>query len=112
MGLGNEVHLDKGCYTGQEALLRMITYGGVRRRMARVSGSGPLGALPLDLSRDGRRVGRLTSAVGEGDDEQRWTGLAVVRCDPDPPEIPIELPDQAAITGLELLPAPAPLGRG
>ncbi|HEY6866385.1 MAG TPA: hypothetical protein VI792_03955, partial [Candidatus Eisenbacteria bacterium] len=26
VGLGPEVHLHKGCYTGQEALMRMITY--------------------------------------------------------------------------------------
>ena len=36
VGLGHEVHLDKGCFTGQEALLRMMTYRSVRRRLARL----------------------------------------------------------------------------
>src|SRR5689334_24827944 len=26
VGLAHEVHLDKGCFTGQEALMRLITY--------------------------------------------------------------------------------------
>src|SRR5690242_11674062 len=32
VGLAHEVHLDKGCFTGQEALMRLITYRSIRRR--------------------------------------------------------------------------------
>src|SRR5437867_3998747 len=61
VGLATEVHLDKGCYTGQEALLRMITYGGVRRRLARVSGAGsPPG--PASGRPEGRVAGARTVA--------------------------------------------------
>lgn len=75
VGLAHEVHLDKGCFTGQEALMRMVTYGGVRRRLARVSG---LGALPgaTEINQAGKRVGVLTSAV---EDDRGWVGLAVIQ---------------------------------
>ncbi len=75
VGLHDEVHLSKGCFTGQEVLLRLVTYGGQRRRLARVAGNEPVPAVPADLLRDGTRVGRLTSSIARG---QTWIGLAVV----------------------------------
>ncbi|HYM79944.1 MAG TPA: hypothetical protein VEY91_00880 [Candidatus Limnocylindria bacterium] len=76
VGLAHEVHLDKGCYTGQEVLLRLLTYGGVRRHLTRVEGSGTTPATPSDLTLDGAAVGRLTTAVSG---ERGWFGLAVVK---------------------------------
>ncbi len=110
VGLGDEVHLSKGCYTGQEALLRMVTYGGVRRRLVRVRGRGPLPSAGAELTRDGRRAGKLTSAVPEEGAKDSWIGLAVVRFDPDPPKAPLDLPDGARIEAIDLLPSPAPAG--
>uniref|UniRef100_A0A832I2K9 Aminomethyltransferase folate-binding domain-containing protein n=1 Tax=Eiseniibacteriota bacterium TaxID=2212470 RepID=A0A832I2K9_UNCEI len=40
VGLAHEVHLSKGCYTGQEALLRLMTYASVRRRLVRLGARG------------------------------------------------------------------------
>lgn len=82
VGLAHEVHLDKGCFTGQEALMRLITYKSVRRRLARLGGPGAPPAVPADLAVDAQPAGVLTSAVVDG---EGWIGLAVVRnelCDP------------------------------
>jgi folate-binding protein YgfZ len=82
VGLSHEVHLDKGCFTGQEALMRLVTYKSVKRRLVRVSGPGAAPFVPADLAADGAPAGVLTSAAADG---TRWLGLAVVRnelCDP------------------------------
>jgi hypothetical protein len=76
VNLGAGVHLDKGCFTGQETLMRLVTYGDLRRRLVRVRGSlGVPGTKPL---RDpgGQEVGVLASALPFG---PGWSGLAVVK---------------------------------
>src|SRR5262245_3678009 len=77
VGLAADVHLDKGCYTGQEALQRLITYGSVRRELTRVSGAGAAPSVPADVLRGGETVGVLTSAAP--DEAGGWVGLAVIR---------------------------------
>ncbi len=109
VGLAHEVHLDKGCFTGQEVLMRLITYKSVRRRLARVGGPGPAPAVPADLSADGGPAGMLTSAVGE---DAGWIGLAVVRSDALEPPRTLRLPDGTEIGSLEALAASRPQGRG
>jgi folate-binding protein YgfZ len=79
VGLGGEVHLNKGCFTGQEALMRLVTYRSVRRRLVRIEGTGVTPLVPADLIADGRAAGRLTSAVAAPDGAATWIGLAVVR---------------------------------
>jgi hypothetical protein len=74
--LAHEVHLSKGCYTGQETLLRLLTYRGTRRHLARVRGTGAAPETPCDALIDGERAGRLTSAVAA---DHGWIGLAVLR---------------------------------
>src|SRR4029077_14656564 len=78
VGLAADVHLDKGCYTGQEALQRLITYDSVRRELVRVSGDGAAPAVPSDVVHDGETVGVLTSAVAS-EEANRWIGLAVIK---------------------------------
>ena len=84
VGLGPEVHLHKGCYTGQEALLRMMTYRSVRRRLVRVQGAGAPPAPPLEIRAGGKSVGWVTSTASEiagaggSPATPRWTGLAVI----------------------------------
>jgi folate-binding protein YgfZ len=87
VGLAQEVHLHKGCYTGQEALLRMMTYKSVRRRLVRVTGAGAPPATPREIRQVGEVVGWITSVAPEPGprDEPGWTGLAVVKheaCEP------------------------------
>jgi tRNA-modifying protein YgfZ len=65
--LGSHVHLDKGCYPGQETVARVHNLGQVQRRLAglRLEPSGD--GLPeprTDLvTDDGRRAGQLRSVV-------------------------------------------------
>ena len=103
VGLAHEVHLDKGCYTGQEALQRLITYESVRRRpvVMRVPTNA---TAPQDVLAAGERAGVLTS-VANG------VGFAVVRRDAIESGGSLALPDG---TSLEVLQAPEParpLGR-
>lgn len=63
-GLGRAIHLDKGCYIGQEVIARLDTYDKVKQHLVglrlSVAELPPTGQ-PL---RDGtREVGRITSAV-------------------------------------------------
>ncbi len=71
---------DKGCYTGQEVIARLLTYRKVQRRLMSVALSGPVKARPAEAGADllagGVRAGTLTSVAdvpGRG-----WVGLALV----------------------------------
>jgi len=109
VGLAHEVHLDKGCFTGQETLMRLITYRSVKRRLARVGGPGTAPGVPTDLTADGKPAGVLTSAAGDGD---RWLGLAVLRHEVCDPPVALALPDGATLAPPEPLAPSRPLGRG
>jgi folate-binding protein YgfZ len=97
--LGSHVHLDKGCYPGQETVARVHNLGQVQRRLAGLrfhphgeggqgrsldtepAGNGDAGGLPAPrtdlVTDDGRRAGQLRSVV----DHPRLgpIGLAYVR---------------------------------
>jgi len=85
--LGSHVHLDKGCYPGQETVARVHNLGQVQRRLAGLRFQPPAGgagdqapppAPRTDLvTDDGRRAGQLRSVV----DHPRLgqIGLAYVR---------------------------------
>jgi folate-binding protein YgfZ len=83
--LGSHVHLDKGCYPGQETVARVHNLGQVQRRLAGLrfqpaggQDGGHLPAFRTDLvSDDGRRAGQLRSAVDHP--ELGPIGLAYVR---------------------------------
>ena len=91
VGLATEVHLHKGCYTGQEALLRMMTYGGVRRRLARVAGEGKAPEPASEVRHAGGNAGWITSVAPEG---SGWTGLAVIKNEHCEPEVSLEVEDR------------------
>jgi tRNA-modifying protein YgfZ len=58
--LGPAVHLDKGCYRGQETIARVHNLGRPPRRLVRLHLDGSVDALPApksDLQLDGRMVG-------------------------------------------------------
>src|SRR5918992_954018 len=83
--LGSHVHLDKGCYPGQETVARVHNLGQVQRRLAGLrfepSGNGGNGGLPAPrtdlVTDDGRRAGQLRSVVDHPD--LGPIGLAYVR---------------------------------
>ena len=58
VGLAHEVHLSKGCFTGQEALLRLITYRerAATARAGRRRGAPPADARDADPRRRARRA--------------------------------------------------------
>jgi folate-binding protein YgfZ len=88
--LGSHVHLDKGCYPGQETVARVHNLGQVQRRLAGLRfqpaagrGEDDLPAFRTDLvTDDGRRAGQLRSAVHHP--ELGPIGLAYVRRAVDP----------------------------
>jgi len=88
VGLAHEVHLAKGCYPGQEALMRLVTYRSVRRRLVVLGGEGRAPVPPADVRTAGAVGGRLTSVAGEAGG---WVGLAVLRHAAMAPGAPIEI---------------------
>src|SRR6266487_2472870 len=77
--LGSHVHLDKGCYPGQETVARVHNLGQVQRRLAGLRfGGGELPAPRTELrTEDGRRAGQLRSVARHPD--LGPIGLAYVR---------------------------------
>jgi len=70
----------KGCYLGQEIIARLKSKGTIRRRLFRVRGPSPVPFLPAALSREGKQVGELRSAVTT-EDGTGFTGLAMLKVD-------------------------------
>jgi hypothetical protein len=78
IGCADEVHLSKGCYTGQEALQRLVTYASVRRLPVLVRGRRRPPPVPRDLVSAAGPAGRLTSAT-PAETPEEWIGIAIVR---------------------------------
>lgn len=108
VGLTHEVHLDKGCFTGQEALMRLVTYKSVKRRLVRVGGDGAAPMTPSELRGGEGAAGVLTSAVSEG---AGWIGLAVVRNEIAGGGGVLKTADDASVEIREALPLTRALGR-
>jgi folate-binding protein YgfZ len=71
------ISFTKGCYPGQEPVARQRYRGKVNRELRVLAlPPGDLPAYDADLTLDGKVVGRVTSAVGDGD---RIVALAYVR---------------------------------
>ncbi|MEM7164451.1 MAG: glycine cleavage T C-terminal barrel domain-containing protein [Planctomycetota bacterium] len=83
-GWGDAVSYDKGCYTGQEVVARIRTYGHVNRQLCRLRfAAAPSAALSAALvgaevrDGDGKVVGQVTSATAAS--ELPAVALAYVR---------------------------------
>jgi folate-binding protein YgfZ len=84
LGLDDALDLRKGCFTGQEAIAKMITHHAVRRRLVGVRLAGA--ELPVSGTRlwlDADEVGRVTTAVRLAGREG-MVGLALVRSEGAP----------------------------
>ncbi len=108
-GLWDDVHLSKGCYTGQEVLQRLITYDSVRRRLARVAGSGAAPIAPVSACVGEERVGTVTSALATA--SGGWIGLAVLAAAALEPGAPVRVEDGEPLVSVEPFPLGAPRGR-
>jgi hypothetical protein len=102
------VHLAKGCYPGQEALMRLVTYRSVRRRLVRLEGSGPLPVAPGEVRAQGAAAGRLTSVAEDG--AGGWIALAVLRHEACVPGARIEIEGSRAVLAPEPFELTQPLG--
>jgi tRNA-modifying protein YgfZ len=107
IGRAADVHLDKGCFTGQEALLRMMTYHGVRRRLVLLEADDPAPAERATIRAANADVGTVTSvAAAKG----RWVALAVVRRDAIDAGAPLEVAGLAVAPEVTPFPDTRPLG--
>ena len=78
--LGTAVHLDKGCYRGQETVARVWNLGRPPRRLVRLHLDGSDSVLPAvgaDVLLEGRVVGRMGSSARHY--EQGPIGLALIK---------------------------------
>ena len=63
-GLGRAIHLDKGCYIGQEVIARLDTYDKVKQHLVGLRLSADeLPAMGQPLRDGAREVGRITSTI-------------------------------------------------
>lgn len=104
LGLAHEVHLAKGCFTGQEALQRLITYESVRRRPAHVRLSGAPDKLPCEVIANGAPAGILTS-VSDHD------GIAILSRDALANSLALTLANGVTLQVLEAPELARPQGR-
>ena len=76
--VGEAVCTTKGCFLGQESILRMHNLGQARRGLYRVSGEGSVPELPAALMLEGeeRPAGELRSAYAT---DSGWTGVAILK---------------------------------
>jgi hypothetical protein len=76
VALEEYIHFAKGCYIGQEVVLRLKTYDKVQRRLVRLAFSGPGAQVGAKLRKGEAEAGRLTSvAVHPLTGEQLGLGL-------------------------------------
>ena len=87
LGLSPWVHLNKGCYLGQETMAKLASRGEVKQQLRswRTPSSELVGIVPQRgtvLRREGERAGVITSALeipsAQGAPRE-WIGLALVR---------------------------------
>ncbi len=84
--LGVAVHLDKGCYRGQETVARVHTLGRPPRRLVRLHLDGSADALPpagAPLELDGRAVGAVGGSARHYELGPIALGLIKRNVDPD-----------------------------
>ena len=90
--LGTAVHLDKGCYRGQETVARVHNLGRPPRRLVFLHLDGSVDVLPghgATVTQDGREVGFVTSSTRHHD--LGPVALALVRRN-----VPVDAPLEAA----------------
>ena len=93
----------KGCYLGQEVMARLKLKGRIRRRIRRVSGPGPVPALPAALWQGETKVGELRTAAAD-EAEAGWVGLARLTIASLRVELPLAVTAGAAPGALRLEP--------
>ena len=119
--LARAVHLDKGCYRGQETVARVHNLGRPPRRLALLHLDGSDSTLPAvgdAVAYEGREVGRVGTAVRHHelgpialalvkrqvpDEAELLAGAVPARIDPAPVEEPVSAAREAAAARASLL---------
>lgn len=93
-GLRPSISFTKGCYIGQEVVLRLDTYRKVQRHLVRLAIEGEgLPSIGDKLLVDGKTVGTLTS-VGKIPLQRNIIGLGLIRTAYDQPGQEVEITSQ------------------
>lgn len=66
IGLWDEVHFGKGCYTGQEIIARMESRGKLAKTIVSLNLSAMINA-PAEVTLNGAKIGKMTSSVQAAD---------------------------------------------
>lgn len=77
--MGDYVSTDKGCYTGQEVIARIETYGRTPERIVRLETEAPDRPTVGELKLVAENVGRITSMVSAPDSSGKWHALGYVK---------------------------------
>lgn len=93
LGLWDEVHFSKGCYTGQEIIARMESRGKLAKTIVALHLSEFVPA-PADVHHEGQRIGKMTSSVQAPDGE--CFAMGVLKTQLAAPDTPITVGEQAA----------------
>ena len=119
--LERAVHLDKGCYRGQETVARVHNLGRPPRRLALLHLDGSDSTLPAAgdaVTLEGREVGRVGTAVRHHelgplalalvkrqvpDEAELLAGAVPARVDPAPDDAPVSAAREAAAARASLL---------
>ncbi len=73
------IHYNKGCYLGQEVIERMRSHGSLARRLVKMRVRDGAGLVPpVEMKRDGKDVGRLTSLARDARSGD-WLALGYLR---------------------------------
>jgi len=122
--LTSAVHLDKGCYRGQETVARVHNLGRPPRRLVLLHLDGSDSDLPATgdaVTLDGREVGRVGTAVRHAelgplalalvkrqvpDEAELLAGAVPAKADPAPDETPVSAARSAAAVRASLLRLP------
>lgn len=77
--LDEYVSTKKGCYTGQEVIARIETYGQVQKRLVRLEASAAARPAPGALRLGGAEAGRITSIAERPSAKGSWSALGFAR---------------------------------
>lgn len=78
IGLRRAIADNKGCYPGQEVIEKIVSLGSPAKRLALISGTGPLPARGTALrTQDGAEVGTVTSVTRDAGES--FSALALLR---------------------------------
>lgn len=100
--LDRAIDQEKGCYTGQEVIVRILHRGHVNRHLRRLEFSGPIPEPGTELFEPGvdKPRGMVTSAV---ENDAGGLGLGYVRREVEPPaELRVGSPEGEPVNVLEL----------